>query len=253
MIDKINFMETLRSVAELTRTSSLPMTREEVMSYFKDMDLSKEQQEMVYQYILQPHDEEEDVADATQDTESTEEETVVNEGGESHLFAMYKEDVSQLPEVSKEEEEELYTLLSMGDDKAVQALADLWLPQVLTIVEDYSKHAVNVEDLVQEGNIGLLDALSHLLGDREVLDAAGYIRESIQKAMEDFIDEMMDEDDWESTVVAKATLVHEANKALATELGREPNAQELSDYTKMSLEEITDILELSNEDNKEKN
>ena len=44
MIDKTNFMETLRSVVELARTSNEPLSREEVMSYFSDMELTKEQQ-----------------------------------------------------------------------------------------------------------------------------------------------------------------------------------------------------------------
>ena len=51
MVDKTVFMETLRSVQELAKASSEPMSREELLEYFKDMDLSAEQRELVYQYF----------------------------------------------------------------------------------------------------------------------------------------------------------------------------------------------------------
>ncbi len=246
MIDKINFMETLRSVAELTRTSNEPLSKEEVMSYFTDMELTKEQQDMVYQYILQPHDEEvvpeeQDVEESTNQKESD----PADEEEVPAFFKMYQEDVNELSVISDDEEKALYRRLLDGDASTIEALTDKWLSRVLTIAKEYSIHKVNMEDLVQEGNIGLLSGLSNLLGNPQIPQVEEYIRESVKKSMEDFIDEMMEEQDWESTVVAKATLIHEANKALAEELGRIPTKEELSEYTKLSLDEIQDILDLS--------
>ena len=73
-----------------------------------------------------------------------------------------------------------------------------------------------------------------------------YLKESVQKSMEDFIDEMMNEDDWESTMLAKATLIHEAQLSLSKELNRFPSKEELCAFTKLSMDEIDDILQLSN-------
>lgn len=39
MIDQQAFMETLQSVAEIMRTAETPMTEEEILGYFKDMEL----------------------------------------------------------------------------------------------------------------------------------------------------------------------------------------------------------------------
>lgn len=248
MIDKTNFMETLRLVVELTRTSNEPLSKEEVMSHFKDMELTKEQQDMIYQYVLQPKEDGELLEESAVEELQEEPETTEDNGEDqedARFFAMYQEDVSNLPALSEEEEDILYKRLSEGDASAVQPLADQWLQRVLTIAKKYSEHQVNIEDLVQEGNIGLLSALSHLLGDHEVQDIRGYIKDSIIKGMENYIDETVMERDWESTVVAKATLVHEAIKALTKDLNRAPSKQELSNYTKLSLEEIQDILDLS--------
>ena len=57
MVDKITFMETLHSVQEIAKASAVPLTKEEITSYFQDMDLSKEQQEMIYQFLQMPQEE----------------------------------------------------------------------------------------------------------------------------------------------------------------------------------------------------
>ena len=46
MVDQKAFMETLSAVQEVARASEGPLKREEVLFYFKDMDLSKEQEEL---------------------------------------------------------------------------------------------------------------------------------------------------------------------------------------------------------------
>ena len=57
MVDKITFMETLHSVQDIMKASASPMTKEEIQVYFKDMDLSTEQQEMIYEYLQKPQQE----------------------------------------------------------------------------------------------------------------------------------------------------------------------------------------------------
>ena len=41
MLDQNTFIETVQSVAEIIRTSAEPIGRDEIMSYFKDMELNK--------------------------------------------------------------------------------------------------------------------------------------------------------------------------------------------------------------------
>lgn len=267
MVDKITFMETLRSVAEIMKTSHEPLSREEIQSYFANMELSEEQQEMVYQYLLTPEEEKEE-------SQVEEEEESVNDSSENNLdeldsyveealqkekeikiealadspfFKMYLEDIKELPKYSKEEMDALYKDLLAGDEYVVQAIADQWLPKVLEISKQYVFRNVNMEDVIQEGNIGLLFGLTNLLGTNQTIDLEGYLTDSIKESMEAFIDEMMTDGDQETTVVAKVTLIHEARKSLTEELGRIPTQSELSQYTKISEEEIKDILELFKE------
>ena len=54
MLDQNTFIETVQSVAEIIRTSAEPIGRDEIMSYFKDMELNKAQEDMVFEFLITP-------------------------------------------------------------------------------------------------------------------------------------------------------------------------------------------------------
>lgn len=247
MIDKLNFMETLRSVAEITKTSNEPLSKEEIQGYFKEMELSEEQQEMVYQYLLNAKDEP-DVEEVLEEEEKPVEDSgKVANAYESAFFQMYLSDLNDLPEYSRREEEKFYEQLFAGEEEIIATLSDLWLRRVLDIAKEYEKYELNMEDIVQEGNMGLLYGLHTMLGQEKLPTIEDYLCQSIKEAIEAYIDEMLNEDDWETTVLAKASLVHEAKKVVAETLGHEPSITELSEYTKLTEEEILDIERLVKE------
>lgn len=71
MLDQSLFTETIHEVAEIIRVSQGNMTREEILGYFKDMDLNEEQQNMVLDFLLNPHPEDEQIAENAQSQDET--------------------------------------------------------------------------------------------------------------------------------------------------------------------------------------
>ena len=67
MLDQNTFIETVQSVAEIIRTSAEPIGRDEIMSYFKDMELNKAQEDMVFEFLITPHEQENESAGAVLD------------------------------------------------------------------------------------------------------------------------------------------------------------------------------------------
>ena len=255
MIDQNVFTETLQEVAEIVRTSAIPMNRDEILAYFKDMELSEEQKEMVFTYLTTPHEEPLSQEEETESDENEPEEQTEKAGDpmaildalaeQSPVFRMYREEVASLGQLSADEMNELYHRLQQGDARAVTPLLKNWLPQVLVAAGRYFKDQVNLEDVIQEGNMALFLKLTELVGTKlDLMKIQLELDRSMREAMKEYISEVAGEEDSEETIAGKANLVAQAKKTLQDEKGAEPTLAELVDYTHMSEEELQDILAL---------
>lgn len=247
MLDKIAFMETLHSVQEVARTSLTPLSKEEIQTYFKDMELTKEQEEMVYQYLLHPQEEngsteetEPEVVEESKKEDSSEEKQV------SPRFQMYLDELGDIPKISEAQEAVLYERLANGEEQVIAEISNQWLKKVVEIASEYNVDDVLLDDMVQEGNIGLLMGLQSLLGKKES-DPKNALEQLVKKSIEEYVDGESGEGEQENSILAKVSLVHEAKEALAKELGTEPSIRQLAEYTKIPEEEIADIVSLAKE------
>ena len=264
MLDQSTFTETVREVAEIIRTSATPLSKEEILRYFKDMELNEQQENMVLEFLLTPHEEEEteeeesdqeetdweetsseeEFSDATEVEQSDKKEG--NEKEESNLpdskvFRMYVEELESLPVYSESRLEKMYEKLLAGDETVIVPLSEGWMRQVLEIAKNLAVTSEGFEDVVQEGNMALFLRLTELCGAGEGAVAEN-LTEAVEAAMKASIVELEGEDEEEKAVVGKVALVNEAKKYLATEQGREATVKELSDYTSLPEEELTDLL-----------
>ena len=270
MLDQSIFTETIHEVSEIIRTSAAPLSKEEILSYFKEMDLNEAQQNMVLEFLLTPHDEEEDAAEEadedgdaedtawTEDKEAEGSSEKEEDAGksvlpESKMFQMYLEEINSLPVYSPKKQEEMYAKLLQGDDSVIRAISDSWMLRVLEMAKELAVSSEGFEDIIQEGNMALFLKLMDLCGAGEDLDAEQELQQSVEAAMKAMILEFEGEDEDEKAMVGKVALVNEAKKYLFNENGHEATAKELSDYTQLSEDELADLLlliEKANEKNK---
>lgn len=260
MLDKIAFMETLHSVQEVARTSLTPLSKEEIQTYFKDMELTKEQEEMVYQYLLHPQ--EETVSESEDESENESEvnyetgnglnaaENSESERAVSARFQMYLDELSDIPVLTEQQETALYERLANGEETVIAELSRQWLKKVVEIASEYQVEDVLLDDMVQEGNMGLLMGLQSFLG-KKTSNPKKALEQLVREAIEGYVDEESGEGEQENSILAKVSLIHEAKETLAKELGSEPSIRQLAEYTRISEEEISDIVSLAKEVKKE--
>lgn len=272
MVDKNLFIETLHEVAEIARTSPQPLTKEEIRKYFDQMELSAEQEEMVYQYLKLPEEvrtavpgaeDEERLSEKDTDDdiieESGEDETQGQEDGEtqgeipveklsdSAYYRMYLDEVKGRAVSADSQQIALYEKLIAKDSSVIEQIVDNWLMRVIETAKFYRSSPVNMEDLIQEGNMALWMALGQIPDEMRAADMEVYLAEKVRTGMEDYIREVTGDADWMQTVLAKAALLHEAQELLAKENGQTPSMRQLSEYTHIPAEEIQDILALYKE------
>lgn len=98
----------------------------------------------------------------------------------------YLKDISFYPLLSKDEECELSTLSANGDDDAREKLIISNLRLVVSVAKKYVNVGMPIQDLIQEGNIGLIKAVEKFdpsLGKRFSTYATWWIKQSILRAL----------------------------------------------------------------------
>ena len=267
MVDQSLFTETIHEVAEIIRVSQGKMTREEILGYFKDMDLSEEQQNMVLDFLLNPHPEDEEIEDNEENsqddiaaynaagaeaagngtkakgTKSSDGDTD-NEAEPTGVFQMYLDELNELSTYSKEKQEEMYKALLAGDESVIADITNCWLPVVLESAKKLteSNDPDSLQDVVQEGNMALFMRLTELCGSHEKIDVESELAQEIENAMKSCILEDEGEGESEDAMVGKITLINEAVKYLEKEKGMKPSVAELAEYTKVPASELDEIL-----------
>ena len=249
MLDRSKFMEMLQSITEVAKVQDNRLTKEEIAEYFSEMELEEAHFQHIYQYLgengitvpgfLYKKVEEDEVEKDEQGQKNEEEEK------KSPVLSMYMEELSSLETISEQEKTPLFLGVRNGDEEAKKRLFEGYLPVVVELANKYKGKGMLIEDLIQEGNLGLFEALEKVGEISNIDDADTFIVESIRQAMVEVVDEEIGENDWEETVLAKTGLISEAAKYLAEDMGRVATVKELAEFTKLTEEEITDILQLS--------
>lgn len=240
MVDQNTFMDTVRAVAEIIRTAESPLSEAEIQGYFEDMELDTEQKRIVMEYLKNPADPKQE----QEQRESVPEEGEDGQAQKSVVFRMYLDELANIPKYSEQEKRKLYEALLQGDSQVIPRIADIWLGRVLQIAEGYIEPKLHVEDLVQEGNMALFVKLQELCGMYKESDVEARLVQAVEEGIASYASQMNGEREREHAVLGKINLVHEARKLLEEENGSLPTVEELSEYTKMSVGELKDILDM---------
>lgn len=102
------------------------------------------------------------------------------------VLSIYLKEINQVPLLDHDEEYELAVKAQKGDEKARERLINANLRFVVAVAKKYQGQGLPLEDLIDEGNIGLLIALDKFEPDKGfhfISYAVWWIRQSIMKAI----------------------------------------------------------------------
>ena len=105
---------------------------------------------------------------------------------EDSVLSMYLKEINKIPLLSHEEETELALKAQAGDVNAKNKIVNANLRFVVNVAKKYQNHGLDLEDLISEGNIGLMTAIEKFdvsKGYHFISYAVWWIRQCILKAV----------------------------------------------------------------------
>lgn len=157
------------------------------------------------------------------------------------ILDKYLNELSGLSLITTEEEADLCKRIKLGDEAALQKLVKANLKFVVSVAKKYDTGAHGLEDLINEGNLGLIRAARSFdatRGFKFISYAVWWIRQAILQYIADKHRMIRLP---ANQINALATL-KKASGQLEQELERPPTFDELEAFTEISLDKIKDYM-----------
>ena len=161
--------------------------------------------------------------------------------GSSNAMKMYLKEIEEYPMLSAKEEVELAKAIIDSSEEAKEKFINANYRLVVSIAKRYRKESVDMLDLIQAGNIGLIKAVEkydYKKGFKFSTYATWWIKQSITRYI----------DDCENTIRIPVHLHQRINfvkrkkQELANVLQREPSMEELAEVCELEVDKVLDIL-----------
>lgn len=108
---------------------------------------------------------------------------------ERDSLSIYLDEINKIPLLTAEQELELIKKVASGSKSAKNKLVEANLRFVVKTAKEYMNRGIEFEDLIDEGNAGLMQAINHFdpnAGVKFISYAVWWIRQSIMKALYEY-------------------------------------------------------------------
>ena len=257
----LTFEEKLSKLLELAKSKKNVLDETEVLDAFAGDELTPEKLDRIYDFLDKKHvdilkmsnDDDMDPDLFSEDEDADPEDAIdvehidlsVPEGiGVDDPVRMYLKEIGKVPLLSPDDEIELAKKVELGDEEAKKKLAESNLRLVVSIAKRYAGRGMQLLDLIQEGNLGLIKAVEkfdYRKGYKFSTYATWWIRQAITRAIADQA----------RTIRIPVHMVETINRLVRTQrqlvqkLGREATPEELAKELDMPVDRVREIMKIS--------
>ena len=257
----LTFDEKLSKLLELAKSKKNVLEEKDIHDAFAGEELTPEKLDRIYDFLDKKHvdvlkmsnDDDMDPDLFTEDEDPDPEDEIdiehidlsVPEGvSVDDPVRMYLKEIGKVPLLSPDEEIELAKKIELGDEAAKKKLAEANLRLVVSIAKRYVGRGMQLLDLIQEGNLGLIKAVEkfdYRKGYKFSTYATWWIRQAITRAIADQA----------RTIRIPVHMVETINRLVRTQrqlvqkLGREATPEELAKELDMPVERVREIMKIS--------
>ncbi len=160
------------------------------------------------------------------------------------VLSRYFAEIREYPLLTKEEEMSLARNVKAGRREALNELIESNLSFVVKVASEYRNLGLPFEDLLNEGNIGLIEAAHRYdatKGTKFITYAIWWIRKSILKALSEHSNLVR----VPNYQMKKVREIRDAENSLRRSLGRKPERGEISERLSKSVTKIDQVLQFN--------
>jgi RNA polymerase primary sigma factor len=231
------------------------LTYDEIVSALEEVELTKEQVEDFYTYLIDhsielmegeqhkhPPHEQPALAEEEANAKTPKLDLTVEPSLDS--LRLYLREIGKVPLLTADQEVYLAKRIERGDMIAKTQMIEANLRLVVSIAKGYLGRGLSFLDLIQEGSLGLIRAVEkfdYRKGFKFSTYATWWIRQAVTRAIADKA----------RTIRIPVHMVEKLNKVVHIErqlvqrLGREPEPEEIAAELEMTTEEVREILRMS--------
>ena len=163
---------------------------------------------------------------------------------DENVLSMYLKEINRIPLLTREEEDKYARLAAAGDKAAVDRIVSANLRFVVNVAKKYQNQGLPLSDLINEGNIGLMNAIERFDVDKGyhfISYAVWWIRQAILKAI------------CEKSRMIRLPLnranelvqIEKAKKELLTDRGENPDVEDIAWAVNMDSSHVTNLINVS--------
>ena len=266
-VEKEVFLDKLKKLVALGKSKQNALDATEINDFFAGDNLGPEQMDEIYNYLehsnidVVPVIDDAMLADDSMLLDDLDDDYREDKDGEDidldaidllegigteDPVRMYLKEIGTVPLLSADEELRLAKRKAEGDESAKERLIEANLRLVVSIAKRYVGRGMQLLDLIQEGNLGLMKAVEkfdYTKGYKFSTYATWWIRQSITRAIADQA----------RTIRIPVHMVETINRVLRTshsmvqKLGREPTTKEIADELHIEQSKVEEVLKIAQE------
>jgi RNA polymerase primary sigma factor len=169
-----------------------------------------------------------------------------NRESKENILSLYLKDINKVNLMTREEEQDIANRATAGDESAKEKLIKANLRFVVSIAKKYRNQGLPIEDLISEGNIGLINAIEKFdvsKGYHFISYAVWWIRQAILKA----ISEKARAIRLPMNRIYEISKIEKTRQSLQDRNGLDARVEDIATELDMKKEHISDLLNISRE------
>jgi len=163
---------------------------------------------------------------------------------DENIISLYLKEINKIPLLTREEENHYARLAAQGDQAAKEKLVNANLRFVVNVSKKYQNQGLPLSDLINEGNIGLMNAIERFDVDKGfhfISYAVWWIRQAILKAISEKARMIRLPLNRSNELVQ----IDKARKELQSGKAEDPEVEEIAAATMMDKDHVANLINIS--------